>query len=91
MHTDNNEVVTIFRNLVHDVNESNHIALGDGFIFLHLEIEVNVSTFVSNSTLEESGFTGLVVEGLLVRLDIENLALNGLTVSVRSKVLDSNG
>lgn len=91
MHTNNNEVVTRFGDLVHDVNESNHITLGDGFILLHLEIEVNVSTFVSNSTLEEGGFTGLVVKGLLVRLDVENLSLNGLTISVGQEVLDGDG
>lgn len=60
----NDVVVTSFRNLIHDVGEDDHITFGDISVLLHHEIEINVSTFVSNSTLEESGFS--ILDGLLV-------------------------
>lgn len=81
-------MITIVINLVDDVHELDDIVIVDTSRSTHFEVKVDATSFISDSSFEESLF--MFSNGLVVDIELDDLANHNLSNCARLELADVN-
>lgn len=79
-------MITIVINLVDDVHELDDIVIVDTSRSAHFEVKVDATSFISDSSFEESLF--MFSNGLVVDIELDDLANHNLSNCARLELAD---